>query len=453
MKTQVDDFNVSVRENSQLAISSFKQLQNKMVKERVLQYYPDKETMIIPKPGLLSSEKLEILSRETKALLDIIVSLPERIFSGDILKMCTALGFSEKQYQLMMSTYQNKNLIARSDMYFTKDGYKFLEFNVDSSVGGLDIGYLNKSMRSFEFYKPLNNSGKWDYVDPMDILIESINELAIKIGRNYSDITIAVMDWDEYLDSYYGTLNYIKLRLKEAGYNVIICSQKEAEFKDNMLTVNGREINILYRAFLCDDALYNPEEVQAIVQAFQAGNLELLTGFHTELYGNKGNLVFLSDPNYSHFFTNEELDLVKRCIPWTRFLKDIVTSEDNLDVEGMEYLLKNKDKLVIKATIGYGGNEVFLGWKYNESDWKKIVLDLLNSDIVHVVQERVYPLEEEIPFIIEETIDLKKAIICWGLYIINGEFAGAMLRGLPCEQSDVVNLASGAAVTCLFYRS
>ncbi|MEI4799905.1 glutathionylspermidine synthase family protein [Bacillus sp. NPDC077411] len=453
MKTHVDEFNVSVRENSQLAISSFKQLQNKLVKERVLQYYSDKETMIIPKPGLLSGEKLDILSRDTKALLDIIVSLPERIFSGDILKMCTTLGFSEKQYQLMMTTYQNKNLIARSDMYFTKDGYKFLEFNVDSSVGGLDIGYLNKSMRSFEFYKMLKDSEKWDYVDPMDILIENINELAIKIGRNYSDITIAVMDWDEYLDSYYGTLNYIKLRLEEAGYNAIICSQKEAELKDNMLTVNGRKIDILYRAFLCDDALYNPEEVQAIVQASQAGNLELLTGFHTELYGNKGNLVFLSDPYYSHFFTNEELDLVKRCIPWTRFLKDMVTSEDNLEVEGMEYILKNKDKLVIKATIGYGGNEVFLGWKYNENDWEKAVLNLLNSDIVYIVQERVYPLEEEIPFVIEETIDLKKAIMCWGVYIINGGFAGAMLRGLPCEQSDVVNLKNGAAVTCLFYRS
>ncbi|MGQ4672065.1 hypothetical protein ACUIJ5_29140 (plasmid) [Bacillus toyonensis] len=51
---------------------------------------------------------------------------------------------------------------------------------------------------------------------------------------------------------------------------------------------------------------------------------------------------------------------------------------------------------------------------------------------------------------INKSIELKKAILCWGLYVINGEFAGAMLRGLPCEQSDVVNLGNGAAVTCLF---
>ncbi|RWQ73567.1 glutathionylspermidine synthase family protein [Bacillus cereus] len=453
MRALIDDFNLKVLDMPHLAVDSFNKLQNKMVEDRILQYYLDKETEIIPKPGILDELQLNLIGEDTKSLLDIIVSLPERIFKGNILNMCTALGFSEKQYELMMSTYQNDNLIARSDLYFTKIGHKFLELNVDSSVGGIDIGHLNKMMTSYEFYKSLTGSERWNYIDPMDKLIKSIQDLAIKIGKENSEITIAVMDWDEYLDSYYGTLNYIKLRLIEAGYKTVICSQKDVECNNDMLVVGNHTIDIVYRVFLCDDALHNPEEVKPIVKAYQAGNLELLTGFHTELYSNKGNFAFLSDPKYKHLFTKKELNLIERCIPWTRFLKDIIIPDNNLDTNEIDYIIKNKDNLVIKPTIGYGGNEVLLGWKFNENDWENKISNLLKTDAVYIVQERVYPIEEEIPFLINKSIELRKAILCWGLYVINGEFAGAMLRGLPCEQSDVVNLGNGAAVTCLFYRS
>ncbi|MGQ4672066.1 hypothetical protein ACUIJ5_29145 (plasmid) [Bacillus toyonensis] len=88
-----------------------------------------------------------------------------------------------------------------------------------------------------------------------------------------------------------------------------------------MLVVGNHTVDIVYRVFLCDDALHNPEEVKPIVQAYQAGNLELLTGFHTELYSNKGNFAFLSDPKYKHLFTKKRVEFNRKVYPMDAIFK------------------------------------------------------------------------------------------------------------------------------------
>src|SRR5699024_2411569 len=107
---------------------------------------------VFPRPGLIDSKTINQVGRDSEEILKIITSIPDRIFKGDLTKLCSYLGFSDIQYDLISQTFgDNLGLMSRVDLFFEKNNtYKFLEFNVDSSVGGLEIASVNKVMENID---------------------------------------------------------------------------------------------------------------------------------------------------------------------------------------------------------------------------------------------------------------------------------------------------------------
>lgn len=453
MDKYIKIFNKYIDENQDAAISSFKEIRRITLEEDMLKI--NNSIPIFPRPGLIDSKTINEIGKDSEEILKIITSLPERIFAGDLSSFCSYLGFSDLQYNLISKTFgDNIGLMSRADLFFEKDfTYKFLEFNVDSSVGGLEIAAVNKVMENIDFYKEWIKKYDFQYDDPLLNFVNMIKEIVQKKGIEHKDFTIAVIDWHTYMDGYMWSLNLIKQYLLEANFRVVVCNQKDVKNINGALYHEGEKIDLVYRVFLGDDALENPEELIPILTAYEQEKVILINGVHTEIYSNKVIFALLSDPQYEKYYTKEEQILINKCIPMTRILNDEITILNGESINLIEYITENKNNLVIKPAQGYGGENVLLGWNMPVKEWKESIIKITNSKDKYIVQEKVNPVIEQMPLLQGDNLVVEDSIMNWGIYVFDGKYSGAMIRGLSSDEHGVINAAKGASMTCVFSKS
>lgn len=98
------------------------------------------------------------------------------------------------------------------------------------------------------------------------------------------------------------------------------------------------------------------------------------------LIGYKNAFMYLHTMSAQEIFTDEERDAVARLIPKTEVYKND---------EQRSFLLKNKDRVVIKPILGAEGVDVFVGNILTQDEWEGLFVDTVRQDGTWLFQELV----------------------------------------------------------------
>ncbi|MEK4567027.1 hypothetical protein MKX54_20335 [Alkalihalobacillus sp. FSL R5-0424] len=436
-------YNKHIKDNQLMALESIKKSEEKIDVENLM--IINEKIPVFHRPGLIDKSYLDIIHNDINQISNIIREIPERIFGNNLDEMCEFLNLSSNHKKLIKSSFlDDRVLMTRCDIFFESEfSYKFLEMNIDSSVGGLDIFKVNELIEETEIFQVWNRDSEWSYINPLDKYVSKVHQM-IKDEGGTKGTTLAIVDWHEYINGYMWTLGLFKESFEREGYNVIICNQREFTTENDKLYHDNIRIDVVFRVFPSDDAFKYPEELTSIYEAYSKGNLILISGVHTELYANKAIFALLSDPTYKEHFSKNEIDVIDRCIPWTRILK----KEKDL----LKYVICSKDQIVIKPSLGYGGIDIHLGWNYESQQWIDLIETLLLSDELYILQEKVTPMIEKMPEIKNEKITFNEVINNWGIYSFDNELAGGVIRGLAVEKHGIINASQGASITSIFFK-
>jgi hypothetical protein len=183
------------------------------------------------------------------------------------------------------------------------------------------------------------------------------------------------------------------------------------------------------------------------MRAYTAGNLRILNGPMTGLLLNKLNLALLSEHEESDVFSSEEKETIKKYIPWTR---KIIPGENVFKREKIimeNFLISNKDQLVIKPSIGLGGQRVYIGQDTFRKQWE----DLVNTAL------------RQKNFLVQELVEAPRGLYqlgedgcahhdtVWGVWILGSRYGASFVRALPGGNARrVVNGAQGAEISAVF---
>jgi len=193
--------------------------------------------------------------------------------------------------------------------------------------------------------------------------------------------------------------------------------------------------------------LYHGAVPHEVMTAFTAGNIIVLNGPVTGLISNKLNLAILSEHKDSGIFSREEIDVIEKYIPWTRKVTPGKTFYNGEQVELIDFMMENKDRMVIKSGDGLGGKEVVIGHNTAMEQWKQDV-----AEAVEAKNWLVQEFHESVPYIYqygENGTAVHDAV--WGFFILGCEYAGGWLRVLPkVHNKGVVNCHQGAGVSVLW---
>jgi len=398
------------------------------------------------RPLFLGRAERDQLETDLRNLRSALVSLPGRLYGGDLAEFARAVGMSEVQVSAILRTQGTTvTSLARPDLYVDESGFRLLEFNMGSAIGGMDNADMIVSLLEHPQLVEFAREHRLEYVDTMR---EEVRTILTETGFEPGSTPVMVMtDWPSsysFLEPY---LREYAARLSQLGLDSSAAHIGQLEVRDGRVWLGERPVDIIYRVFMLEDLLESPEApalMDPILDAAASGAVKLFTPLDAEMFASKGALAMLSDEKNRPLFDEQELGSLDRILPWTRMVRPgPVTLEDGKQADLLDYALSHQDDLALKPTLLHGGSGVLLGWHTDTSPqlWKDRIRAALDGP--YVIQRRIRPVPELFP---GDDGDLTPWIVAWSPFTMLGRYGGVFARAASVESNvEVINVMGGEA--------
>lgn len=344
--------------------------------------------------------------------------------------------------------YKQVSPTARLDSFLTENAYSFVELNGESPAG---IAYADSASEIFlslpvmkkfaEKYEVQRLEGRQRM---LDVLLRAYEEFMGGITENSP--VIAIVDLKNLPTQ--KEFELFKDYFEAQGFTSIICSPDELEFDGTKMYCKGVAIDIVYKRLLVNEYLPIMEQFPALLDAYRAGAICMVNSFQSKIIHKKAVFAILTNEKYAHLFSEEELELIKLHVPWTRNFREEQTENNGETIDLVNWTRENKHKLVLKPNDDYGGHGIYIGWISDEKEWDEAIKVAL-ADEDYLVQERVETSKESFPMLfgeegkfafVEQLVDLDPLLFY-------GQVGSAFTR---LSSSELANVSSGGGMVPTF---
>jgi uncharacterized circularly permuted ATP-grasp superfamily protein len=241
-----------------------------------------------------------------------------------------------------------------------------------------------------------------------------------------------------------GGLRHVSEMAARAGVDLAVADPGDLVYAGGRLRLDGRAVDVVVRAFFTSMAVTLGDRVRGIVDALAAGDVCVVTSFRSGLLGHKALFALVTDPAIDLGLPSEQRSAALAALPWTRLLADGATigpEGDAIDV--LAFAERERERLVLKPTAGYGGQGVTLGWEQEPDQWAAALRSALGTG-AWILQERIMLSADEFPELVEGfpmrayTGDINP-IVC------SGRVAGYFTR--LAAVGGITNMSSGDGST------
>lgn len=368
-------------------------------------------------PGVivLDPEDAELLHEAVPDLLDGLLTLPEHLTDGDVRRYADELGLRGQRKKFLVDVSDMaRERFGRADLYATDDGWRLLEFNVASDLGGLERSIASRAASA------LSSSLRPRAIDTLEVLTGALRRRCAAIGRTMARIAIVV--GSDCPPGIQRMLRSLRGAVEQTGaVHVEVLSLASLSVTDDGVAGPDGPIDVVLRYFTVEHALSRRDGsvVQALVRAARAGRFVLWSAPNSSLFSNKAALVLLSRAVDTGRVTLG--DAARSLLVPTH---PVAAARRDVDKDGCEgWILK-------EATAAAGGGTV-CSWEVDASRWEEAVAA---ADRSAVVQRRVVPRAVD--------VDGVPYNVVIGMFVVDGQPAGFDARCAPVGSGDVVGWTS-----------
>jgi hypothetical protein len=362
------------------------------------------------------------------------------------------LGVTEIERELIGIDpgYRAVSPTARLDSFLTEAAYSFVELNGESPAG---IAYVDAAYEIFARLPVMKKFGETYNARPLygsrymlDVLLDSYEEF---LGRKPDAAPqIAIVDLGDRPTQ--SEFELFKEFFEQQGYPTIICTPEQLEFSSNCLRAGDFQIDIVYKRLLVNEYLPIIKESPALLDAYRAGAVCMVNSFRSKLIHKKALFAVLTDQRRASLFSNEEQQAIRKHVPWTRLVRAEKSDYFGQEVDLLEYIKANRNKLVLKPNDDYGGHGITIGWNSEGAAWDTALEEALeNGD--YLVQERVPTAREVFPALLADgQIEFAEQLVDLDPLLFNGRVRSAFTR---LSSTELANVSSGGGMVPTFIIS
>jgi glutathionylspermidine synthase len=334
-------------------------------------------------------------------------------------------------------------VIARLDAFMNDYEVKFLEFNCDSPAGTSYSDVLEDGFKEILKSYPFLDHWKIEYINRQERFLQALKTCYKEFRNSHPDFparpTIAIVDWEDVSTA--SEFELLKEFFEAKGYSTIVTSPQKFQIDGSNMVIDNQPVHLIYRRVITRELIEKLDEVQDFVQGVKKGLACMCNPFRSYIVGNKKVLALLTDHCFQDIYDREELEVIRRAIPWTKIMADMKVSYDGYTVNLHNFISDNKDKLVLKPASSYGGKDVFLGRETDQQTWDKVIDENIESED-WVVQQYVNIPQEIFPEIKENvTMKLKKVNI--NPFAFMGKYGGTISR---VSDKSIINVSAGGGL-------
>jgi len=355
------------------------------------------------------------------------------------------LGLTEIERELIAIDpgYRAVSPTSRLDSFLTEAAYSFVELNGESPAG---IAYADAAYDIFSALPVMRKFSETYNVRPLygrrfmlEVLLESYREY--RGGQFDRKPQIAIVDLKGM-----PTLKEFELFkefFEEQGFPSVICSPDELEFSSNRLRAGDFEIDIVYKRLLVNEYLPIIKEQPALMDAYRAGAICMVNSFRSKIIHKKALFAVLTSERRASLFSESEQVAIRKHVPWTRLVRAEKSDYLGAEIDLLDFVSANRNRLVLKPNDDYGGHGITIGWNSDEKSWSE-ALGAAVRDGDYVVQERVPTAREMFPALKDDgTIEFAEQLVDLDPLLFNGKVGSAFTR---LSFTELANVSSGGGM-------
>jgi uncharacterized circularly permuted ATP-grasp superfamily protein len=143
-----------------------------------------------------------------------------------------------------------------------------------------------------------------------------------------------------------------------------------------------------------------------LLRAYREGKVCVVNNFRSEVAQKKAIFDLLTDENITSSFPAAEKKVIREFVPWTRVVQTAKTTYQDEEVDLPEFILKNRQTLVLTPNDDSTENHSFRGSDTDDSGWEKALKTALRN--AYVVQEVIEPVHDVFPLLNYGHLEMRK---------------------------------------------
>ena len=395
------------------------------------------------RPHLLERKQFDALAATAELIAHALEKIAAAAVQSPALMAQLGLTKTEQNLAMIEPGFTGATITTRLDGFVHGQEIKFVRYNAENPSSLCDQEGLNRLL----FDLPAMSIFARRYRLRQFSAVEKLLTTLLATYREWNGVAavpnIAILDWKNLPTSNEFVL--LRNNFVERGVPTIICSPDELEYNGGKLRRGDFPIDLVYKRLIIHEFLTRYDETHPLVRAYANHDVCLVNPFRCKIIHKKASFELLTDAAHQSWFTSRENKAIASSIPWTRCMADRRTTHDSRPVELIDFVRKNRARLVLKPNDDYGGHGVFLGSRLDEREWDNAVATALSSD--YVVQEAIDLCPEDFPVFNESGWKLQPMFVDTNPFLFSGKVCGAMVR---LSHSPIVNVTSGGGETGLF---
>lgn len=407
-------------------------------------------SLILDRPMFVSANEITSFADDLTALFEILVSIPQILFDGDLLSCCSALGMDERVAALMCKGATGQPpVLGRADAYHDGTSFRLLEFNIGSELGGIDAAQVNRAWLGIPAFREFARRQALGYVDTARRVADALRKAAEPVTTGGEPV-VALLESTGGLAAHELVFPAIREALCQHGIDLRLGEIHEVAERNGKITLHGTGVDVILRYFAAGELAESPhseESLDLILRAAAAGKTVLFTPLEGGLFASKGCLALLHDPRLLESLTAGQRGIIERVVPWTRLLAAGPWQAKSDRAELAELCRVNRETLVVKPGVGYGAVNTFLGRETAPQRWNDLMAHCANGD--YVVQQLVTPEPE--PIVNPDTGVVEDWRANLGIFVDESGYGGAFVRALKAADGSVISYSNpGTRGGCVF---
>ncbi len=395
------------------------------------------------KPNFVSKNQVQKLRLTVEAMSSALEKFIDLYLGNEEVRHIMKFSALENELFMIEPGYQKRLVISRLDAFLNEDAVKFLEFNCDSPAGIAYADILEDGFRALFMEYPLFKNWRITYSRRQDLLLNSLLRCYAQYRSNARSLpekpVIAIVDWEDV--STYSEFQLLEKHFSGKGYRTVICTPQHFSIKNGRAVARDEEVHLVYRRVITRELLQKYDQVGAFIQCMKDSLACCCNSFRSYIVGNKKVLSLISNQRFQGIFSRKELKIIKETVPWTEILADREVCFRDKHVHLRDFILENKNLLVLKPANMYGGKNVYIGLETSQETWERVMNQHI-EDESWVVQEYIDIPTDIFPEI-SNGISFKRKNVNINPFALLGKYSGTITR---VSDSAVINVSAGGGL-------
>jgi len=399
-------------------------------------------------PTLVDARRVAEMERATVGVCKLVKAIPAVVFGRDLRALAAFYDYDPVILAALLSVRNyTDSTVARCDFIDTPGGLMCCEVNLAGNLGGWKHGFWSEHylrhpvLMDFCAREGISPGGRDVLGTFCEHMIDDALDTGVIEAGGELNVVMALDRPPTEGARRYAAEVYAEL-LRRTGRGVTgqlwlsAAPVEELAVRGVELYMGERRVHVFYS--FATTGLPVP-----VLRMQLTGGVRAYNGGLTRMWLDKRNLALLSENEGLAAWTEEDRELIRDHIPWTRLVSARTTTWRGAEVQFPGFLLDHRDDLVLRRAQGSGGKNVHVGRYLAPDAWEARVREALEQG-GWIVQERV----ESRPYLYPPqpgAAPVPHAVI-WGLFCTGSRYGGGFLRMLPHGAAeDIVSGARGAS--------